>query len=357
MNSHSQSPDKPASDLSYSPSIVHQRLMHELKPALAYDGGDVAAWQQRFRAKLIECMGYNQLPEDKTPRNIRTLWCREHELGWIEKLVFTSEQGADVPCYLCLPHAASNGPVPAFICLQGHTSGMHNSIGVQFTDESQPQEIAGDRDFAIGCMKRGLIALCIEQRSFGERGEKHQAHIGNQSCVDAAMHALMLGRTLIAERVHDAACAVKLLQARADVDNKRIGIMGNSGGGTVTLHASMIEGISMAMPSCALCTYKQSIMSIHHCVDNYLPGMLRWGEAGDVAGLYAPRPLVIVAGKQDEIFPIDGAKKAFEQVKRIYTAAGTPNNVQLVVGSEGHRFYADLAWDAMSPWLPPQPTC
>lgn len=340
-----------ADNFSYSPSAVHYRLMNELKPALSYESGDVASWQKKLQAKLIECLGYDKLPADKTPQNVRTLWRREHELGVIEKIVFTSEEGADVPCYLCLPHAVKDGPVPAFVCLQGHTTGMHHSIGVQLEDETQPMVVAGDRDFGIGCMKRGVIGLCIEQRSFGERGEKQQAARGPGSCVDASMHALLLGRTLAAERVHDVACGVTLLQARKDVDASRIGVMGNSGGGTITLFASMIKGLTLAMPSCSFCTYKASIMSIHHCVDNYLPGLLNWGESADVAGLYAPRPLVIVAGKDDEIFPINDVKTAFEQVKRIYTAAGAPDNVKLVIGKEGHRFYADLAWDAMGQWL------
>lgn len=329
--------------------------MHEIKPALAYDGSDFKTWQKKLSAKLIERMGYDQLPADKTPQNVRTLWRREHELGVIEKLVFTSEEGSDVACYLCLPHAAlsakTTGPVPAFVCLQGHTSGMHHSIGVQQDDETQPMEVAGDRDFGIGCMKRGVIGLCVEQRSFGERKEKKQKHVSTQGCNDASMHALMLGRTLAAERVHDVACAVKLLQSRDDVDNERIGVMGNSGGGTITLHASMVDGITLAMPSCGFCTYKASLMSIHHCVDNYLPGILKWAESADIAGLYAPRPLVIVAGKDDEIFPIEDAKAAFKEVQRIYTAAGAPDNCKLVIGPEGHRFYADLAWGAMQQFI------
>ncbi len=104
--------------------------------------------------------------QDKCDLNVRTLWQRNHELGTIEKLVFTSEVGADVPAYLCLPRHGKP-PYPVFICLQGHTTGMHHSIGVMRDDESVPMgEVPGDRDFGLGCMRRGVAALCIEQRSF-----------------------------------------------------------------------------------------------------------------------------------------------------------------------------------------------
>ena len=45
-------------------------------------------------------------------------------------------------------------------------------------------------------------------------------------------------------------------------------------------------------------------MSIAHCIDNYVPGILNWAEMYDVAGLIAPRPLFSEAGEQDTIFPI-----------------------------------------------------
>ena len=69
---------------------------------------------------------------------------------------------------------------------------------------------------------------------------------------------------------------------------------------------------------------------------------------GDLVGLIAPRYLVIVCGKDDKIFPLDGVQKTFEIVKDLYKAAGVPDNCKLIVGNEGHRFYADDAWPVMN---------
>lgn len=104
------------------------------------------------------------------------LWRRDHELGSIEKVAFTSEPFADVVAYVCLPQTAQP-PYPFMICLQGHSTGMHNSIAVQRDDECKPHEVAGDRDFALTCMRHGIAALCIEQRSFGLRREQKQRNI------------------------------------------------------------------------------------------------------------------------------------------------------------------------------------
>ena len=256
-------------DASYSPSLNHRYLMDALTPALAYDGGDVGAWQRRLRHKVKSLLG---MPSgDRVALDVRSLWQRRHPLGSIEKIVFRAEPYADVMAYVCLPKAA-RPPYTWFICVQGHTIGAHVSIAVDREDNSVPIMVEGDRDFGLGCMARGIAALCIEQRSFGERRERHQERVSTHGCHDATMHALMLGRTLLGERVFDVDRGLDYLETRDDVDWSRVGIMGNSGGGTVSLFsAAVLPRLRYAMPSCYFCTFRDSIMSIYHCADNYVP--------------------------------------------------------------------------------------
>lgn len=336
------------SKLNLSPSIVHTYAMNRMEQSLAYRGGDVRAWQRKLRRKLLELLG---MPTEIAPLNVRRLWRREHPLGTIEKIVFTSEPMADVPAFVCLPKGV-RPPYTFFICVQGHSTGMHNSVGVDREDNSKPIEVPGDRDFALGCLQRGLAALCIEQRSLGERRELAQKHVAKHGCHDATMHALQLGRTMIGERVFDVDRGIDYLAARGDADMKRIGLMGNSGGGTTTLFAAaVLPRIAFAIPSCYFCTFRDSLMSIYHCMDNYVPHLLKYAEMADVMGLFAPRPVVIVAGEQDPIFPVGATRREFRRLKAIYKAAGAEANCQIAVGPEGHRFYADIAWKKMLPML------
>ena len=67
----------------------------------------------------------------------------------------------------------------------------------------------------------------------------------------------------------------------------------------------------------------------------------------------APRPLVIVGGAKDPIFPIDSANREFAVAEKLYAAAGVPDKVRHVVGPEGHRFYAAQTWpvfDEVTGW-------
>ncbi len=331
--------------LSLSPSVCHRRLMAQNVPALGYDGGPVRPWQARLRRKLRQLVG--DLPAERCPLRPRRLWLRRHPLGTIEKVAFSAEPGADVTAYVCLPRSA-RPPYTFMICLQGHTTGMHVSIAVQREDETKPLPVDGDRDFALGCLRRGLAALCIEQRSFGERREQMQEQVSPHGCHDATMQALLLGRTLIGERVYDVDRGIDYLAARGDADLNRIGIMGNSGGGTISVFAAaLLPRLAVAMPSCFFCTFRDSLMAIYHCADNYIPGLLKYAEMADVMGLFAPKPVVIVAGREDTIFPIGATRRAFERLRRIYRACGAERCCRLVVGRGGHRFYAADAWPVM----------
>ena len=331
--------------LHLSPSLHHRHLMSKTVPSLAYAGGDVKKWQAALRRKLRQLLG--DWPQDRCGLRPRRLWLRPHPLGTIEKITFVAEPFSDVVAYVCLP-ANSQAPHTFMICLQGHTTGMHQSIAVRQDDESLPLEVAGDRDFAIGCMSRGIAALCVEQRAFGERLERVQKQVSPLGCMDATLQALMLGRTLIGERLFDIDRAIDYLAARGDADMKSIGVMGNSSGGAMSMYAAaLLTRSAFAMPSCYFCTFRDSVMAMNHCEENYIPGLLKFAEMSDIMGLAAPKPLVLVAGREDPMFPIAATWREFRELKKIYAAYGAGDRCHLVVGPEGHRFYAEAAWPVM----------
>ena len=336
----------------FSPSEYHRTRMDSMNQVLAFDASDVPGWRRKLKRKLKQLMGYPPDPiADRVDLNVRSLWKREHELGTIERIVFTAEPSSDATAYLCLPNNAEP-PYTWFVCLQGHSTGMHNSIAVDIDDETTPIAVEGDRDFGLGCMKRGIAALCLEQRSFGYRRENLQEEVSPHMCHDAVCQALKLGTTLLAERVFDVDRALDYLWTRDDVDRKRVGVLGNSGGGTTCMFSAiLLPRITHAMPSCFFCSFRDSIMSIYHCADNYVPGLLQYAEMGDLLGLFAPKPVVVVAGKEDPIFPVKATRRQFRRLQEIYAAHDAESNCKLVVGPEGHRFYAEPAWRAMMPML------
>ena len=321
-----------------SSELCHEKIIAENKPALAFDEScDYDTWKEKVREKLTELIGMGEMPEQKVPLNTRIEWEEEHK-DFIEKrILFDSEEYATVPCHLWIPKNVKK-PCPVVICLQGHSTGMHISMGRAKYEGDENSIAGGDRDFAKQIIKEGYAALVLEQRAFGERGSKW-------GCQRTGHTALLLGRTLLGERVWDVSCAIDMLETMEEIDSEKIGCMGNSGGGTATYYAACFDDrIKIAMPSCSVCTFDQSIAAMRHCICNYIPKMLKYFDIQDIACLIAPKKLVVVAGEEDNGFLLEGSLRAYNTVEKIYKKAGCEDNCRLVLGPEGHRFYANPSW-------------
>jgi len=328
------------------PSVltVHHTYADEHRPLLPFDPAyDFRAQAEAMREMFLPLIGVPEKRTDPVPvvEYVSSADPRFDEV----RFSFESEPDFFVPAHLLLPKAAyqTNARLPVVICVQGHSTGMHISLGRPKFEDDEATISGGDRDFAIQAVARGYAAVAMEQRGFGELDGTVSA--GAHRCQQPSMQALMLGRTLVGERASDVSRLIDALEHFPECDTGRVGLMGNSGGGTTTYYAACVEPrIKIAMPSCAFCSLHDSIFDLHHCVCNYIPSLYKYVEMGDLAALIAPRALIVVCGREDAIFPLPGVRREYETARRVYRAAGVPDHCALVVGEGGHRFYAADAW-------------
>jgi dienelactone hydrolase len=145
---------------------------------------------------------------------------------------------------------------------------------------------------------------------------------------------------MIAWRVWDVMRTLDYIATRPELDARRVGCMGISGGGTATLFSAALEPrIRAAMVSGYLNTFRDSIGSLAHCIDNYVPGILNWAEMHDIAGLIAPRPLFVESGERDNIFPIAASIESFKQVREIYGTFQAADRIEQEVFPGEHSFW------------------
>ena len=332
----------------YTPDYCHNNEYDNLTMELAFDGKyDFEDYKKKVYSKLYDLLGMGEFT--KVEPNIEIEFEKEFDTFIEYRFTFDTERYCRAICHLWVPKLSLD-KYGVVICMQGHSTGMHISMGRPIYPGDDNTINGGDRDFARQIIKEGYAALIIEQRGFGERKSPLLDSGNNKdtTCLHASMIASMLGRTLLGERVWDVSRAIDVLSDFPQIDTQKIACMGNSGGGTATFYAAcMDERIKIAMPSCSVCTYRDSIVAMRHCACNYIPKIAKYFDMGDLSCLIAPRPFIIVAGKKDPIFPKQGVEETFDTVLKIYEKAGAPENCRLVFGEEGHRFYADPSWDVL----------
>ena len=325
-----------------------------ITPALSFSASDPASaarWQQQARRKLIERLG--GFPSFRAPLNAEVLETTDFGSWTREKIVFDTRHNLSALGYLLLPKGAAR-PLPAVVCFSGHGRGLADILGMADDGSPRSRGLSYAKDYALQCAEHGYATFAVEQLAFGTRRDDaaRRAGIGENSCRPAACAALLFGQSMAAWRVWDAMRAIDYLETRREVDASRVATLGASGGGTTSLLTGAVdERVKVAVVSAYFNTFRDSIVSISHCPDNYVPGLLLDMEMYDLAGLVAPRRLFVESGRNDMIFPIAGSQKAIAKARSIYQAFGVPDRFGSAIHEGAHEFNGTAAFDFLKQWL------
>jgi dienelactone hydrolase len=298
-------------------------------------------WQHEWRAKLTELLG--GFPHERVGLRPQSIETRDYPHYQREKFLFTSRPGVAVSGYLLMPKNVRT-PVAAVICVPGHGRGVDDIVGIDEHGADRTTKAGYQHDFAIQVVEHGMAAVAIEPMAFGCRRDAAniQKGPGQSACQPAAGAALLFGQTMIGWRVWDVMRTIDWIEQRKELDSKRVGCVGISGGGTCTQFSAALDTrIKAAFVSGYLNTFRDSIMSISHCIDNYVPGILNWGENYDVAGLIAPRFFFSEGGDRDPIFPVAATRFSFGKVQKVYQAFGVPERAGQEIFAGEHSFHGE----------------
>lgn len=321
---------------------------HDTRRTRGYDGqtGEaLAEWRERFRADLRGVLGHDVVRErtvdDPAPERVADETREGHRR---EEWTLATEAGFRVPLSLLLP-SAGEPPYPVALTLHGHTDlGRRLAVG-EVPDDRRAELVDRERrDIAVQAVERGYAALAPDMRGFGDLADP-RADVDGRACTRLQKTAQVYGRSLVGDRVWDVLRLLDWVEGRPELDADRVALVGHSGGGAVALFAAALDDrVSPVAPNAYVCTFRDSILAVDHCPCNYVPGVARLGEMWDVAGLVAPRPLVVSTGADDPIFPVEGTRRAFDRLREVYAAAGAEDRCRLHVGDGGHRFYPQGVW-------------
>ena len=307
-------------------------------------------WRNGLRDALVRDLG--GFPEKKGSLKTTVIEEREYEEYRLQKITYQMDESLPVPAYVLIPKTESR-KMPAVIACHGHGRGCNEMLGLN----PDGTDITGDpgyqKRFPVELVKRGFLVIAPEFLGFGERRLKaDKEKQADNSCYNISTNLLMMGRTMAGSRIYDAICAIDYLESREEVDIKRIGCMGISGGGLVSGFTGAIDDrIKATVVSGYTNTFKDSIMSIFHCVDNFIPGILKHAELPDILGLIAPKPLLIESGTDDPIFPIEVTRESYEQIGKVYRLLESEDKLDHDFFKGVHEISGAKSYDFFKKWL------
>lgn len=307
--------------------------------------GDLPATQDRLRQAFAEVLNLSHYgPRGAVGSELlETVDCDGYTRT---KLALTVAPALTVPLYILRPSSLT-GTAPVVLALNGHGRGVCDILG---TADAFGRPMGRDYQklFAVELVRRGMIVAAPEIIGFGEsRIYDHINDEGNGGdCGPIAGQTLLTGGSIGGLRVYEMQRVLDYLTSMPEFDGKNIGCIGISGGGTVTTNLTAVDlRVTAAVVSGYANFYKTSICAMHHCIDNYLPNILKYAELPDILGLIAPRPLLISSGSEDRIFPIAATRRAVEKLSALYAALGRPENLETDYFEGGHMISGAVLFD------------
>lgn len=342
-----------------------ERLFERCARSARFKGADAASWkhwQATARMRLLDVLGLSLMEPATGEAHLveQTLLSSGIERRRYELEV---EQGVWMPFYLLVPERpkrAADGRFLAAICPHGHQgAGAASVVGIMGVPAVDDAIRRFNYDYGLRMARLGYIVACPEARGWGARrswkgqGDSEELYLRG-TCANEAKMAEPLGRSLLGELVFDLQRLVDWLSSREGIAASELACVGFSGGGMQTLYlAALDERIAKVFISGYLYGAKDALLHLNgNCSCNYVPGLWRLFDMGDIASLIAPRPLLVQSADHDHLMGPRGLANVEEQmeiVRAAYHLLGADGKIRhQIVPGEHHfgteGFAENLGW-------------
>ncbi|MFN7921664.1 MAG: dienelactone hydrolase family protein [Bryobacteraceae bacterium] len=280
------------------------------------------AWEKVRAKRLLEMrdmLGLDPWPA-RTPLRARVTARLDKGSYWVENIAFESLPKIYVTGNLYIPKSPGRKPAIVYVC--GHAY--------------SPQ---GDKTYyqrhGISFARNGYVAFILDSIQIAETFALHHG-VGWQEMYDWYAR----GYTPAGVEVWNAMRAIDYLETRPEVDKDKIGMTGRSGGAAMSWFTAAVDPrVKVVAPVMGISTYAANVKANTqrlHCdcmfpINHWSHDMMHQGA------LIFPRPLLMMHGEKDSLFPVPGYTEFENRVGAMYRAKGMPESFGNVVVDTGHE--------------------
>ena len=284
--------------------------------------------QQFVKDKLKEIIGPFPKKEALNPEITGII----HKEGYrVEKVIYESVPGFYETGCLYIPDNLK-GKAPAILNVFGHDQ-------ASFREEYYQVIITN-------LVKKGMIVFAIDPLGQGEHVQYYDPEIKFSAIGYSVIEHEYMGNVSFLSGVSsakyfiwDGIRAIDYLLTRKEVDPERLGATGFSGGGTVSAYLGAFdERLKVVVPCSWPLTFQTQLETkgIQDAENTLIHGLTNGITFEDLIEVRSPKPTLMAFTTRDENMAFQGARDALWEAKKVYTAFGRENNLQLVEDDAKH---------------------
>lgn len=327
-----------------SPQRMFQDIANQHVPEFRFSNfpEDFLQWKAAAKPRVLQTLGDWPAAVDPNPEVVAE---------WTDRGVRKRRVLIDVA-----PHASAalqinlpegkKGPLPGILCWHGHGAfGKDPVMGNEVSDEIRQNIRLHNYDYGHQMAAAGFATFAIDWMACGERNDRIKphslSHFGDRdACNIYYLHATMLGMTSLSINLAHGRAATDYVATLPEIDATRLGVMGLSGGGTMTLWSALTdERLRAAEIICYSDLWALfGIRDLNYCGMQVAPGLYKLVDLPDLQGLLAPLPLLVDIGIHDTCFQVGNALACYRQVEAIYKAANASGDLDLDLFPGNHAW-------------------
>jgi dienelactone hydrolase len=273
------------------------------------------AWAAYLRRHILMSTGLWPTPErcDLRPE----IFGRIKREGYsVEKVFFRSYPGFLVTGNLYHP-LGRQGPFPAIITPHGHWA----------TGRLANEELGSVPGRCINLARQGYVVFSYDMVGYNDSKQVTHGFGGQRQA--------LWGESLMGLQLWNSFRAMDFILSLPEVDPKRVGCTGASGGGTQTFMLMGVEPrLTAAVPAVMVSAYMQG-----GCLCENSPNLRVDTFNTEIAALMAPRPLLLISATGD--WTSHNPTEEYPDIKSIYALYGAEDKVACVQIDAPHNYNKD----------------